>query len=105
MTEKETKQRLAAKPDYRQFVNPKQFNQLLDGSVVWNNRQEIAEQFGYNWPARTLKFELHFRGHGLLQATAYERTRDHQWAAAQDTQQSGTAVAVDEFKCAVERAQ
>lgn len=84
MTEKETKQRQAAKPAYRQFVNPKQFNQFLDGRGVLHNRQEIAEQFGYNWHARKLKFEPHFRGHVLLQATAYESTRDHQWAAAHD---------------------
>jgi hypothetical protein len=84
MTEKETKQRQAAKPAYRQFVNPKQFNQFLDGRGVLHNRHQIAEQFGYNWHARKLKFEPHFRGHVLLQATAYESTRDHQWAAAHD---------------------
>ena len=84
MTEKTTKQRKAAKPDYRQFVNPKQLNQFLEGGGALSNRQEIAEQLGYNWHARKLEFETHFRGHVLLQATAYESTRDHQWAAAHD---------------------
>lgn len=84
MTQKETKQRKAAKPDYRQFVNPKQLNQFLDGGGALSNRQEIAEQLGYNWHARKLKFDTHFRGHVLLQATAYESARDHQWAAAHD---------------------
>jgi len=84
MTEKGRKQRQAAKPDYRQFVNPKQFNAFLEGGGILSNRQEIAEQFDYDWHARKLDFGSHFRGHVLLQATAYESTRDHQWAAAHD---------------------
>ena len=84
MTQKETKQRQAAKPDYRQFVNPRQFNTFLEGGGALSNRQELAEQFDYDWHARKLKFDNHFRGHVLLQATAYESTRDHQWAAAHD---------------------
>jgi len=65
MTEKTTKQRKAAKPDYRQFVNPKQLNQFLGGGGALSDRQEIAEQLGYNWHARKLDFETHFRGHVL----------------------------------------
>jgi hypothetical protein len=84
MTKKGTKQRQAAKPDYRQFVNPKQLNQFLEGGGALSNRQEIAEQFDYDWHARKLKFDTHFRGHVLMQATAYESMRDHQWAAAHD---------------------
>jgi hypothetical protein len=84
MTEKARKQRQAAKPDYRQFVNPKQLNQFLEGGGALSNRQEIAEQFDYDWHARKLKFDTHFRGHVLMQATAYESMRDHQWAAAHD---------------------
>lgn len=84
MTQKETKQRQAAKPDYRQFVNPRQFNTFLEGGGALSNRQELAEQFDYDWHARKLKFDNHFRGQVLLQATAYESTRDHQWAAAHD---------------------
>jgi hypothetical protein len=49
-----------------------------------SNRAEIAEQFDYDWHARKLNFDSHFRGHVLLQATAYKSTRDHQWAAAHD---------------------
>ena len=83
-TQTETKQRQTAKPDYRQFVNPKQFNAFLEGGGALSNRQEVAEQFDYDWHARKLKFDSHFRGHVLLQATAYKSTRDHQWAAAHD---------------------
>lgn len=46
--------------------------------------QQIAEQFDYDWHARKVKFDSHFRGHVLLQATAYESVRDHQWVVAHD---------------------
>jgi hypothetical protein len=82
MTKKGTKQQ--AKTEYRQFVNPKQFNQFLDGKGALSNRAEIADQFEYDWHARKLTFERHFRGQVLLQATAYESTHDQQWAAAND---------------------
>ena len=73
-----------SKAEYRQYVNPKQFNQFLDGQGALSNRAEIADQFGYDWHARKLRFEQHFRGQVLLQATAYQSTRDQQWAAAND---------------------
>lgn len=41
-------------------------------------------QFDYDWHARKLHFESHFRGHLLMQMTAYTSTRDHQWAAQND---------------------
>jgi len=84
MTQKENKQKQAAKPDYRQFVNSQQMTSFLEGGGALSNRQEIAEQFGYDWHARKLDFETHFRGQVLLQATAYESVRDHQWAAQHD---------------------
>ena len=82
MTKERTKQQ--SKAEYRQYVNPKQFNQFLDGQGALSNRAEIADQFGYDWHARKLSFEQHFRGQVLLQATAYESTHDQQWAAAND---------------------
>ncbi len=82
MTKQRTKQQ--SKAEYRQYVNPKQFNQFLDGQGALSNRAEIADQFDYDWHARKLTFEPHFRGQVLLQATAYQSTRDQQWAAAND---------------------
>ena len=84
MTEKTNKQKKKAKAEYRNIVNPRQFNAFLDGQGALSNRDEIAEQFGYDWHARKLTFDRHFRGQVLMQATAYESTRDHQWAAAHD---------------------
>lgn len=70
--------------EYRPLANPKNFEQFLSGGGVLSNRQEIADQFGYDWHARKLKFESHIRGHVLMQATAYKSARDHQWAASHD---------------------
>ena len=84
MTEKAKKRRKKAKTEYRDIVNPKQFNEFLDGQGALSNRDEIAERFDYDWHARKLKFDNHFRGQVLMQATAYQSTRDHQWAAAHD---------------------
>lgn len=73
------------KPEYRKLANPRQMNQWVEGQGVLANRQEVAEQFNYDWHARKLSFESHFRGHLLMQATAYRSTRDHQWAAKHDS--------------------
>lgn len=73
------------KPEYRDLANPRQMNQTINGQGLLADRQEIAEQFDYNWHARKLNFERHFRGHFLMQATAYQSTRDHQWAAENDS--------------------
>ena len=82
------------KAEYRQYVNPKQFNEFLDGGGSLANREEIADEFGYNWHARKLRFDSHFAGHVLMQATAYQSTRDHQWAAENDVlfEANGAAV-------------
>ena len=71
-------------PEYRDFINPLQFEDFLDGQGAMANRQAVAEAFDYDWHARKLTFVPHFRGHVLLQATSYRSTRDHQWAAAHD---------------------
>ncbi len=93
MTKKEKKQR--PKVEYRSFVNPKQFNEFLDGQGALSNRAEVAEQFDYDWHARKLKFEPHFRGQVLLQATAYQSIRDQQWAAANDPLFAANGAAVE----------
>ena len=72
------------KNQYRHLANPKQMRAFLNGEGVLAKRNEIAEQYNYDWHARKLNFETHFRGHVLLQATAYRSTRDHQWAAQND---------------------
>lgn len=72
------------KPEYRALANPKQLRNFLDGRGILEDRQQVAEHFDYDWHARKLTFESHFRGHVLMQATAYDSTRDHQWAGAHD---------------------
>lgn len=93
MTKQRTKQQ--SKAEYRQYVNPKQFDQFLDGQGALSNRAEIADQFDYDWHARKLTFEPHFRGQVLLQATAYESARDQQWAAANDPLFAACGAAVE----------
>jgi hypothetical protein len=73
------------KAEYRKLANPRQMNQMVEGQGVLANRQEVAEQFNYDWHARKLNFETHFRGHVLMQATAYRSSRDHKWAAENDS--------------------
>jgi hypothetical protein len=94
MKEKQTEKLEKAKAAFRPYVNPKQLAKFLDGGGSLANREEIADAFDYDWHARKLKFDSHFTGHVLMQATAYESTRDHQWAAQNDLlfQASGAAV-------------
>jgi hypothetical protein len=72
------------KPEYRKLANPRQFNQFLDGGGSLADRDYIAQRLDYDWHARKLTFAPHFRGHVLMQTTAYQSTRDHQWAARYD---------------------
>lgn len=48
------------KAEYRKLANPRQMNRLVDGQGMLANRQEVAEQFNYDWHARKLNFETHF---------------------------------------------
>lgn len=95
MTEERENRRQKARTEYRQFVNPKQFQQFLDGGGILANRYDIAERFDYDWHARKLTFDTHFHGHILMQATAYQSTRDHQWAAENDVLFAANGAAVD----------
>lgn len=72
------------KPEMRRFVNPTQFQGFLDGSGALSNRNEVAQDYGYDWHSRKLTFEKHFNGHVLMQVTKYRSMRDHQWAAEND---------------------
>jgi hypothetical protein len=72
------------KPEYRRLAQSDTLNRMIDETVVLANREGLAEQFDYDWHARKLYFETHFRGHLLMQMTAYTSTRDHQWAAQHD---------------------
>ena len=58
--------------------------EFFNGQGVLAKRQEVADPFNYDWHARQLNFEQHFRGLVLMQATAYRSTRDHQYAAEND---------------------
>ncbi len=84
MTDKKQIERQNIKAPYRDLVNPKQLQTFLDGNGSLANRDAVAEQFDYDWHARKLRFDTHFIGHVLMQATAYESARDHQWAAQND---------------------
>ena len=68
-------------PEYRNHMNPQQFDAFLDGDGALDNRQVVADAFDYDWHVRKLTFAPHFRGHVLMHATAYQSTLDHQWAA------------------------
>lgn len=87
--------RQKAKAEYRQFMNPQQFNDFLNGGGSLVNRYDVAGRFDYDWHARKLTFDTHFRGHVLMQATAYQSTRDHQWAAENDVLFAANGAAVD----------
>jgi len=71
--------------EYRQLANPKQFNRFLDGGGALSNRGEIADLFDYDWHARKLTFEPHFRSQVLLHITKYTSARDLQWAMREDS--------------------
>lgn len=81
--------------EYRQLGNPKQLNRFLDGNGVLANRGEIADRFDYDWHARKLRFEPHFRSHVLLHTTKYTSARDLQWAMREDSLFEATAVHVE----------
>lgn len=72
------------KSEYRKIANPRQMKDFLDGQGLLSGRDDLAEKFEYDWHSRKLSFETHFRGHVLMQATAYRSVRDHQWAAEND---------------------
>jgi hypothetical protein len=72
------------KPEYRSLANPRLLDKFLDGNGVLADRRDIADAFDYDWHARKLIFPIHFRGHVLLQATAYKSVHDHQSAASED---------------------
>lgn len=72
------------KPEYRRIADSGTFNRTIDRTGALANRKSLAEQSDYDWHARKLYFDSHFRGHVLMQMTAYTSTRDHQWAAEND---------------------
>jgi hypothetical protein len=81
--------------EYRQLANPRQFNRFLNGGGVLANRDEVADRFDYDWHARKLKFEPHFRSQVLLHLTNYSSARDLQWAMREDSLFEATAVRVE----------
>ena len=79
-------------PEYRQLANPKRLKRFLDGGGVLAHRDETADRFDYDWHARKLTFEPHFRSHVLLHLTKYHSARDLQWAMREDTLFEATGV-------------
>jgi hypothetical protein len=55
----------------------------------------VADRFDYDWHARKLKFEPHFRSQVLLHLTNYSSARDLQWAMREDSLFEATAVRVE----------
>ena len=76
--------RRSLKAPYRQLENSRRFQDFLQGQGILSNSEQVAEQYEYDWHSRKLSFTAHFNGHVLMQATAYQSTRDHQWAAEHD---------------------
>ena len=82
MTEETDNQRQSPKPEYRQFVNPRQFKQFLDGNGILSNRDQVAEQFDYDWHARKLLFDAHVESIDiwtLFKQRGPERVNMRQW--------------------------
>ena len=50
------------KAEYRALANPKKLQQFLNRQGATVQRQALAEQYNYDWHARKLTFESHFRG-------------------------------------------
>ncbi len=69
---------------YRDLADPKAFNEFLNGAGALANRDVHAEAYDYDWHARKLDFERHFRALVLLHVTRYKSARDLTWAAEED---------------------
>lgn len=69
---------------YRDLADPRTFEEFLDGAGALTNRGDHAEAYDYDWHARKLDFERHFRALVLLHVTRYESARDVTWAAEED---------------------
>jgi len=63
------------KPAFRQLASPKQFNQFIDVGISEEERQAIADVYGYDYHARKIKFEPHFRALLLQQCTEPDSLR------------------------------
>ena len=83
------------KAPYRQLENSRRFQDFLQGQGLLSNREQVAAEYAYDWHSRKLSFTEHFNGHVLMQATAYESTRDHKWAADHDPLFAACNAAVD----------
>jgi IS4 transposase len=81
--------------EYRHLANPRQLDRFLDGGGVLVHRDETADSFDYDWHARKLTFEPHFRSHILLHMTKYRSARDLQWAMREDALFEATGVHVE----------
>lgn len=69
---------------HRDLADPRAFQDFLDGAGALADRAAHAEAYDYDWHARKLDFERHFRALVLLHVTRYESARDLTWAAEED---------------------
>ena len=60
---------------FKHLASPKQFDQFLGNVLSQEERQTIAESFNYDFHARKIKFESHFRSLVLHQCTEPESLR------------------------------
>lgn len=63
------------KSSFKQLASPKQFNEFMDIGISPEERQTIADAYGYDFHARKIKFEEHFRALLLHQCTEPDSLR------------------------------
>ena len=71
-------------PEYRKLADPQHFRAFINGKGALANRRDLAQAYDYDYRARKLTFEPHFRALVLLHASHYESARDLVWAAEHD---------------------
>ena len=67
---------IGLKPGYKQLASPKGFKQFIDIGISEEERQAIADTYDYDFHARKIKFEPHFRALLLQQCTEPDSLRD-----------------------------
>ena len=55
---------LRLRAGFKHLASPKQFTQFLGNGLSQEDRQELAESYNYDYHARKIKFEPHFRSLG-----------------------------------------
>ena len=66
---------LRLRAGFKHLASPKQFTQFLGNGLSQEDRQELSESYNYDYHARKIKFEPHFRSLVLHQCTEAESLR------------------------------